>query len=167
MKLNRKGFMLAEVVVVSVVLATVLVTLFGGLNSISSAYDTRNYYYDIDSLYVAMEINDILIKNNSMDNLVNTGNVSLLSSDVSVKKFMDFYKTTGYEVYSTYFVPFNVTKLNGLKSLNINQTFKEYIDYLNGNIDFADSSYNYIIITQRQNLNDSDDCYYYALKLKY
>lgn len=167
MKFGRKGFMLAEVVVVSVVIATVLVTLFGGLNNISSAYDIRNHYYDIDCLYVTMEINDILIKNNSMDSLVNTGNISLLSSDVSVKKFMDFYKSTGYEVYSTYFVPFKIDKLNGLKSLNINQTFKDYIDYLNGNIDFTDSSYNYIIITQRQNINDNDDCYYYALKLKY
>ena len=89
MKFGRKGFMLAEVVVVSVVLAAVLVTLFGGLNSISSAYDIRNHYYDIDCLYVAMEINDILIKNNSMDSFVNTGNVSLLSNNVSVKKFME------------------------------------------------------------------------------
>ena len=70
MKFGRKGFMLAEVIVVSVVLATVLVTLFSGLNSVSSAYDIRSHYYDIDSLYVAMEINDTLIKNNSMDFII-------------------------------------------------------------------------------------------------
>ena len=51
MKLSRKGFMLAEVVVVSVVVATVLVTLFAGLNNISSAYRTRNIYYDIELLF--------------------------------------------------------------------------------------------------------------------
>ena len=59
MKIGKKGFMMAEVVVVSVVIATVLVTLFTCLNKVSSAYETRNRYYDVDSLYAAIEINEI------------------------------------------------------------------------------------------------------------
>ena len=50
MKLNRKGFMMAEVVVVSVIICTVLVTLYTALARINNAYDTRNRYYDIDTL---------------------------------------------------------------------------------------------------------------------
>ena len=51
MKLNRKGFMMAEVVVVSVIICTVLVTLYTALARINNAYDTRNRYYDIDTLF--------------------------------------------------------------------------------------------------------------------
>ena len=61
MKLNCKGFMLAEVVVVSVIICTVLVTLYTSLVRINNAYDTRNRYYDINTLYFTEEVNDILI----------------------------------------------------------------------------------------------------------
>jgi len=166
MKLNRKGFMLAEVVVVAVVIATVLVTLFAGLNNVSSAYEVRNRYYDVDSLYAAMEINDILIRENTIDVLLNN-NVSYLLVDNRINLFMNFYRNiSSYDISSSYFVPYNSVKLNELKSMNINQTFKDYIDYLSGNIDFSDD-YNYIIIVERENINDINDCYYYALKLKY
>jgi len=166
MKLDRKGFMLAEVVVVAVVIATVLVTLFAGLNNVSSAYEVRNRYYDVDSLYAAMEINDILIRENTIDVLLNN-NVSYLLVDNRINLFMNFYRNiSSYDISSSYFVPYNSVKLNELKSMNINQTFKDYIDYLSGNIDFSDD-YNYIIIVERENINDINDCYYYALKLKY
>lgn len=166
MKLGRKGFMLAEVVVVSVVIATVLVTIFAGLNNVSSAYEVRNTYYDVDSLYVAIEINDILTRNNTIDSLITNNDIIILSGNSDVNEFMNFYKSTGYDVSSTYFVPYNSEILIKLKSQVSNQTFKDYINYLSGNIDFTDD-YNYIIITQRENINDKDDCYYYALKLKY
>lgn len=63
-KMGKKGFMMAEVVVVSVVVATVLVTLFVGLSRVSSAYELRNRYYDIDALYLSMEANDLLLSHN-------------------------------------------------------------------------------------------------------
>lgn len=170
MKLDRKGFMLAEVVVVSVVIATVLVTLFVGLNKVSSAYDNRNKYYDVDSLYIAMEINEILKRKATIDVLRNNGNIALLyGNGYGVDNFMDFYadeNNIGYYISSTYFVPYQSEKLSGLKEEDINQSFKDYIDYLNGNLDFG-RDYDYIIIVERENINDKDDCYYYALKLKY
>lgn len=167
MKLDRKGFMLAEVVVVSVVIATVLVTLFAGLNNISSAYETRNIYYDVDSLYAAMEINDILLRNNAIDTLKNSDSGVALLDQNYVTEYMDFYSvSTGYNISSSYFVTYNSEKLSLLKGENINKTFKDYIDYLSGNLDFSED-YDYIIIVERENNNDYDDCYYYALKLKY
>ena len=44
MKLNRKGFMLAEVVVSASVVAVVLVTMYIGINRMTAAYDKRNRY---------------------------------------------------------------------------------------------------------------------------
>lgn len=172
MKLGRKGFMLAEVVVVAVVIATVLVTLFTGLNNVSSLYETRNRYYDVDSLYVAMEINDILIRENAIDSL-GKKNVTLLSDYVS--NFMSFYENNiNYEINS-YFVPYKSSEdgnytlkigIDILKTMVSNSTFKDYAGYLGGNLVFEDD-YDYIIIVERENRTDKDDCYYYALKLKY
>ena len=47
--------MLAEVVVVSAVISTVLVTMYIAINRVSSAYETRNSYYDIDALFFCEE----------------------------------------------------------------------------------------------------------------
>ena len=155
--------MLAEVVIVSVVVATVLVTLFIGLKNVSSAYETRNRYYDIDSLYAAMDINDILIKNNS--SFINSNTAIELTNDNDINEFYEFYKNTGYSIKS-YLSPYNSMQMQSLKNLNDNVTFYEYIDYLDGNINFNED-YDYIIIVERTNINYKDECYYYALKLKF
>lgn len=149
-----------------------LVTLFTGLNNVSSSHETRNKYYDVDSLYVAMEINDILVREGKI-NTINKNTITSLSSDV--ESFKTFYKNKiGYNINS-YFIPYKSSSDNtytlekgfdALKNRSINLTFKEYIDYLSGNIDL-DADFDYIIIVERENVNDKDDCYYYALKLKY
>lgn len=159
--------MLAEVVVVSVVIATVLVTLFTGLNNVSSAYSVRNIYYDVDSLYVAMEVNDILRENALITNLIDNDDIVLLyGNSYEIDGFVDFYKEiVKYDISSIYFVPYNSDKLEQLNSENINNSFKDYVDYLSGHLIFEDD-YNYMIIVERVNNNDKDDCYYYTLKLK-
>lgn len=164
MKMGRKGFMLAEVVVVSVVIATVLVTLFTGLSRVSSAYETRNRYYDVDSLYIAMEINDILRKNTP--STINTTIAMKLSGDSNIDSYEEFYKNTGSSINS-YITPYDKNKMLSLKDLNSNITFSNYLDYLSNNLDFSDEKYNYIIIVERIENGNIDDCYYYALKLKY
>ena len=162
-KIGRKGFMLAEVIVVAVVIATVLVTIYTGLNNISSAYETRNRYYDIDSLYVAMEINNILMKKSA--STINTTEAMKLSDNGEIEIFENFYKKTGNVVYS-YITPYNKNKIISLKSFNNNNSFSDYIDYLNGNLDF-DADYDYMVVVERRENNNNDDCYYYALKLNY
>lgn len=163
MKIGRKGFMLAEVVVVSVVIATVLVTLFTGLSRVSSAYETRNRYYDVDSLYAAMEINGILKKNNP--STINTTLAMKLSDDSNVSNFEEFYNNTNSSINS-YITPYTKDSMLTLKNFNSNLTFSNYLDYLSDNLNFSDD-YNYMIIVERRENNDINDCYYYALKLKY
>lgn len=160
MKLDRKGFMLAEVVVVSVVIATVLVTLFTGLNRVSSAYSLRNRYYDLDSAYVAMEINDLLIRNNILSTLKTENTSKELSSDSNISSLHDFYSKTGSNIIS-YFTPYDKDKLANLTG---KQTFNDYLSYLGESLDF-DDDYDYLVIVER--CESADDCYYYALKLNY
>ena len=174
MKLGKKGFMLAEVVVVAVVIATVLVTLFTGLNNVSSAYEIRNRYYDVDSLYVAMEVNDILIR--SEGSLSNSlidfsgrvyGNISQDVDDY-IQDFGEFYKNKIGDSVISYVTKYDKTEMLKLESLNgeTSETFNDYLEYLSGNLDFEED-YDYMIVVERRENDDIDDCYYYALKLKY
>ena len=178
MKLGRKGFMLAEVVVVAVVIATVLVTLFTGLNNVSSAYETRNRYYDVDSLYVAMEINDILLRTigTLSDHIINFsgrvyGNISQ-DLDIDIQDFGMFYRDKTGDTVVSYISPYVSDKILSLSNFNndvfedeTSATFNDYIEYLSGNLDF-EADYDYIIIVERRENGNIDDCYYYALKLK-
>ena len=179
MKIGRKGFMLAEVVVISVVLATVLITLYIGLNNIVSAYETRNRYYDIECLHAAMEMNDILLRNiESLNGMVTDASFIYdwaSNNEVDenlIQDFGEFYSETIGDRIAAYIIPYNKEQLLSLKSYdynedqNSNKTFTDYLHYLSGNFDF-NADYDYIIIVERRENKDIDDCYYYALKLKY
>lgn len=163
MKLGRKGFMLGEVVVISVVVATVLVTLYTGLNNVVSAYETRNRYYDIDSLFIATEVNEVLLRKSPTT--IQTNDVINLSTNVDVTSFINFYEDQVEDSINLYLTPYDKDKMLSINQ-SINSTFLEYLNYLSGNLDFGED-YDYMIIVERIENNNDDDCYYYALKLKY
>lgn len=168
MKIGRKGFMLAEVIIVSVVIVTVLVTLYIGLNNVASAYDTRNRYYDVDCLYAAIEVNNVLLKNYPA--IIKTDTVIDLSQEGDINSFEEFYEENIQDSINLYLSPYNKEKIYELIELEPNKytknSFNDYINYLSGNLNFNDD-YDYIIIAERLEDNDINDCYYYALKLKY
>lgn len=178
MKIGRKGFMLAEVIIVSVIMITVLVTMYIGLNNVASAYDTRNRYYDVDCLYAAIEVNNVLLKNYSgiINQTIQNDEVRTLSDEVSdqdvldVISFKQFYNTKVNDNINFYLTPYDKDKVLELINLDSNkstkETFDDYLKYLSGNLDFNDG-YDYMIIAERIDNNNIDDCYYYALKLKY
>lgn len=156
MKLNRKGFMLVEVVVVSAVIATVLVTMFIAINRVSSAYRSRDSYNSIDALYLAMAENDILIEENRLDDLYSNGD----SVEITDSNLINAYSNVGN--IKLYFSLYNKDKVS---SLSGNATFNSFIDYICNRFDYTDTRYDYLIISEI--CKTDDDCYYYALKLKY
>lgn len=166
MKLNKKGFMLAEVVIVATVITTVLVFLYISLNRMSNAYDTRNRYYDLDAMYAAMEINDIL-PSESFDSSVVPYYTSLIKNNgyQFVEEFADFYSNTGYNLNEVYYVKSNIVSLEKLNESisNENTYLKDYISYLKDNIEF--DKYKYLIIVELEK-KDADDVYFYTLKPK-
>lgn len=160
MKFGRKGFMMAEVVVVSVVIAVVLITLFTGLNRVSSAYEKRDRYYDIDALYLAMMANDILIKSGDINTIIKTGNsIKITNNDVNL--LLNTYNNDDVNLYFSLYEKGKIDKLKDLSTTK--ETTKEFIDYLGTKFDFNDD-YNYVIISEI--CKNVDDCYYYALKVR-
>jgi hypothetical protein len=149
-KLGRKGFMLAEVVVVSAVISTVLVTMYIAINRVSSAYETRNSYYDIDALFFAEEINDLI-----KDKKIQTdSNPKLLLGDLfTAYQSLDYKEANGY-----YITP---STLNN--TIEGKQTLKDFMSYLKTKLS-NDNNYTYIIVSEL--CTPDDDCRYYALKVK-
>ena len=165
MKLNKKGFMLAEVVIVASVIAGILITLYISLNRVAAAYDKRNRYYDIDAMYVAMEINDILIDDGSLDYYANSNYVDLLHNQENqgVDFFGEFYDSeSGYLLREVYYIRANEQSLNDLNNFTSDVYLKDYTSYLKDNIEFND--YDYLILVEIEKANE-DDIYFYTLKV--
>lgn len=141
--------MLAEVVVVSAVISTVLVTMYIAINRVSSAYETRNSYYDIDALFFAEEIND-LIKDKELQT---DSNPKLLLGDLSTA-----YQSLGYKANGYYITP---STLNN--TIEGKQTLKDFMSYFKSKLS-NDNNYTYIIVSEL--CTPDDDCRYYALKVK-
>ena len=142
--------MLAEVVVVSAVISTVLVTMYIAINRVSSAYETRNSYYDIDALFFAEEIND-LIKDKGPQT---DSNSKLSLGDLSTE-----YQSLGYKEANGYYI--TPSTLNN--TIEGKQTLKDFMSYLKSKLS-NDNNYKYIIVSEL--CTPDDDCRYYALKVK-
>lgn len=142
--------MLAEVVVVSAVISTVLVTMYIAINRVSSAYETRNSYYDIDALFFAEEIND-LIKDKEPQTDSN--------SKLSLGDLFTAYQSLGYKEANGYYI--TPSTLNN--TIEGKQTLKDFMSYLKTKLS-NDNNYKYIIVSEL--CTTDDDCRYYALKVK-
>lgn len=142
--------MLAEVVVVSAVISTVLVTMYIAINRVSSAYETRNSYYDIDALFFAEEIND-LIKDKKLQTDSN--------SELSLGDLFNAYHSLGYKEANGYYI--TPSTLNN--TIEGKQTLKDFMSYLKTKLS-NDNNYTYIIVSEL--CTPDDDCRYYALKVK-
>lgn len=144
--------MLAEVVVVSAVISTVLVTMYIAINRVSSAYETRNNYYDIDALFFAEEINE-LIKDKEPQTDSNSKLLSLGDLSTAYQDYLNYEKANGY-----YITPSTLN--NTIKG---KQTLKDFMSYLKTKLS-NDNNYKYIIVSEL--CTPDDDCRYYALKVK-
>ncbi len=171
MKLNRKGFMLAEVVVSASVVAVVLVTMYIGINRMTAAYDKRNRYYDLDAQQVAMEVNDAIKRGNDE---VNFNNTNLLKSEKQYPKTKELfdlcnkiYKDKLDGEHCSVFIVTNKQDVNNktgfdnLKDSDINQSFKDYLDYFVSKTKIGD--YSYFVVVE---LEKNNNYYYYTLKVK-
>ena len=168
MKLNCKGFMLAEVVVVSVIICAVLVTLYTSLVRINNAYDTRNRYYDINTLYFTEEVNDILIYNGYINEYISTNNSKEIDLSNVFSNDSNFYSAYNIDTAKggsirMFFSVYDNSSVEALADMNINATFKEYISYLKDHFDY-DEEYEYILVTEM--CKTKDDCYYYGLRVR-
>lgn len=179
-KLNCKGFMMAEVIIVSTVILGTLVGLYTIFNKMYIVYTERSYYYNVDAVYAGESIYKYLVSSDKFVSILKndqikqsedknaSGNVNLIKKDnngyqCSSEYFNDTDNicnglSTTYKIKNATIFPYNE---NALKPTNSNNSsfdvrFKDYLDYLSTSLNFEDE-FNYIIIVE---LEDGDYQYF-------
>lgn len=108
--MNNKGFMMAEVVVVSSIILVTLTALYVSYNKIIAIYNQRVDYYDVTTLYELAYARDI----------------NIFTDQPSKTQILNEPDKKVY--YLNY---------NDLSTLSVsNQTFKDYIEFLNNSATF-------------------------------
>ena len=136
--------MLAEVIIVSSIVVTVLVTMYTGLNKLFVKYDELSRYYNVDAIYMAKNVEDYLIDSYQIGSVI--GNSSSVGY-VDIKTMQGINEIVGTEcgsdstagttcVSKLYFIgdykqAFD-DNLNSLKGSD--KYFADYVDYVKNDI---------------------------------
>jgi hypothetical protein len=182
---NNKGFMLVEVVITSTVIITALMGLYVTFNKLYNLYNVRDSYFDIDGVYAIKGIINYLIDTDRLnyvankvnenmqyniidvdDNNLGGGCSSVIDSDIdSDIDWVDYcanVKAT-YNIQKFLVVKKSKDQLEEIKKANINQTFYDYLSYIEDYYVFDDNIDNidniqYLVIVEYK----SGDKYNYS-----
>lgn len=153
MKLNNKGFMLAEVIISASVIIVTLVSLYAGFARVYKAYEIRSTYYDADSVYALKTISDYFIDemvfNSYISSINNTNKYVEFKKNESPSNKIDAFINKMIENYN--FKHFYLTRYNSdyLESIeSISSDLEEYIDFLDSDKVIDNSNYKYIFISE-------------------
>ena len=170
-KIGNKGFMMAEVVIVSTVILVTLVSLYTLFNKMYIVYSERSYYYNVDAVYALRTIYSNLVDNENMVSLVNNGlqenqttkkdYVEIIHHEKNQCDYVDQTICDGlidtYGVSRVLLVRYNESAFqNLLVDSSYDRIIEDYFDYLNDSLDF-DEDFSYIFIIE---LVDGDYQYY-------
>ena len=133
MKLNKKGFMMAEVIVVSSIVLITLTSLYISYNKIYSTYKKRINYYDVSIIYDL----DKIRRNTAIEEPTNN---TKIENDVISEPNTTVYAIT---------LPITDNKITDLSQENttFNTTFNEYLEYLKNSITV--NNCNYILVMEK------------------
>ena len=153
MSLNNRGFMMAELMITSVVIMISIVSLYTGFNKIYTNYKVRNSYDYSNLLYGTKLIKDFLIDQNKINLLIKNNkdyiNISLCNLNFECVGDESTYYNDIKRIYDINNIYFLTYKMNNVK-INDNSFLSDYIDYLrkDSNMDKSDYRNGYRIIVE-------------------
>lgn len=165
MKMNNKGFMMAEVVVVSAIVLVTLTSLYASYNKIYSLYSTRLNYNDVQTLYKLVYYRNCIIKNGKMnlaESNSSSGPVDITNGTTYLNINDKICNDCSEKIY---FINNNKANINRnvLDSFPVNQTYKDYVTYLADAVNLSESDY--VMIMEKCDTN-KDNCKYAYLEIK-
>ena len=170
--MNNKGFMMAEVVVVSAIVLVAITGLYISYNKIYSIYNARIDYYDVTTLYRLGYYRDVLIENDKIEEVLETANNQKVvdiynSNNENVIFQLPPTETSEYTTDTVFLLKKSKFRIDAFNDKEINQTFKDYITFLS---DSTTINSNYLMIMERCNTNSDnskniDDCSYAYLEI--
>lgn len=160
MKVNNKGFMMAEVIVTCSIVVVTLVGLFTSYSKAYLRYKERSNYYNVDNAYACNYLKDLLIENNILYN--NTASYYYISSTANNDIDVLF---NNYNITNAIVVDLSQTNnIEGLITDTMNNTYKDYLKYLNNSIIYDLTKEKYLLIIERKKVvNDTTNYYYGSL----
>ena len=82
-KNNNKGFMLVEVIIVTVVIATIMTSLYVAFSRVYKVYDMKSKYSNIDGIYALNIIKNYYIENITINKMINNSSTYIdLKNDI-------------------------------------------------------------------------------------
>lgn len=177
MKINNKGFMLIEAIIISTIVLTSLLSLYSGFSKLYNNSKTKNTYYDIDGVYAAKSLIKSMIVsyninanfNSFITNQIADGSLEehFLIKERECKIASDEYANNScnqiknlYNINNLVLLEYDTNSFNNIRNKVSNQTFKEYVDYLSkyyaSDISNADkkNKYSYIVLVEYGNDNN-------------
>lgn len=143
MKLNKKGFMMVEVIVVSTIILGVLISIYTSYNKVFRRYGELINYYNVDGVYKLVTIRDELINDNNLNNF-------LINLSDNGRCLANYPSSGGKGRCYAYLL-----KKNSLGISTDSVTFDDYLNYLSNSVSFTS---NYIMVIEWPK---NDDSYYY------
>ena len=159
--------MLAEAIITSTIVLTTLVGLYANFMKLYNVYKIRDTYYDIDGVYAIKNAIDAMIDDGSLAEtlVLNNNDNKLVVNDTDICKvssgdYCNFLKNT-YNIKNMYVIKYDKDSIEKLKEQTLNQTFKDYLNYIekyyNFNMD-EDNKYSYLFVVEYQ----KNQKYYYS-----
>ena len=148
--------MLAEVVIVSAILITTLVSLYAGFARVYAAHKERSSYFDIDSIYALKEIENFLIDNGVFNEVIEevNNNEYVYYSENNIFNENSYIKAYIETIMKNYNIEyFYVTRYSrNLTDIESGDAgFDDFLIYLEKNLDYSenyDYSYKYIFVSK-------------------
>lgn len=183
LKKNNKGFMLVEVIIVTVVVATIMTSLYVVFNRVYTGYEKKSMYTNIDGIYALKMIEEYGISD--ISSLIGSDSYKLIygysdadgffinecvNNSVYCSKADDVYNINAVYVVKKDILS-NDEKLEDFKSSITNQTFKDYVDYLKNiikpNDGNAETDITYLMLIETYYVkNDKNTAKYAYLPIK-
>ena len=155
-KFNNKGFMMAELLVVAVVVLVIFTVLFTNFIPTKGEYEKRLEYNDIDTLYGNYYLKVLLLRHYSSPTKVkptlNNGFLTIVENNTCVSNY-SYNGITCQQIVDKYNISDAV--ITNYKPTSYNGPLKEYINYL----DIEDSG-ELFRITTKTNKGYSSDKFY-------
>ena len=158
MLFNKKGFLLAEVMVVASITAAVLIVIYTQFNTIYDSYEKRQKYESVDNLYVVKDVAD-LVKEESLNYfkvlLESAETTSPTAPYIDITDCTYFTSADYCEAYITkanikkiIFTKYDTESLTNFSTYqnDFSPELKEYITYINSNLPATVKESNRIII---------------------
>ena len=100
MKKNNKGFMLVEVIIVTVIVATIMTSLYVAFVRVYKVYDIKDKYSNVDGIYALNMIMDYYVDNITINNIRKIAQIILIIVNIFSIGFKIFF------VFSFMIIPY-------------------------------------------------------------